>query len=334
MNSNPVIPMHAALQAYATTHLHPAAVTGAPRLANQGWESEVYFFSFSLPDAPPEERVLRLYAGGDSEKARREFEVIQRLRQAGYPVPQVYHLEPDPAPLGNPFIIMEKVQGEVLWQPLYHPASPQQGEQMLRLFARLYVRLHRLDPAPFSPSPAPHPVSGMLDSWQPYLTLLPGEDFASTWQWLRQREASVRGARPALNHFDFHANNILIRPDGSPAVIDWTGALVADPRYDLAWTLLLTEAYQGTAWRQRTLRAYEEEAGEAVLDLDFFDVAACLRRLFSILVSQAQGAQAMGMRPGAEQDMLQAEPIQRVYQRLQACTALPVPVVETLLARL
>lgn len=326
--------LHAAFQTYATTHLHPAAAVSAPRLVNQGWESQIYFFTLSLPGEPPREQVLRLYASGDGEKARREFEVMQRLRQAGYPVPQVYHLEPDSAPLGKPFIIMEKVDGEVLWDMLYHPASPQQGEQMLRLFAQLYVRLHRLDPAPFSPSPAAHPVSGMLDSWQPYLTLLPGDDFAPTWQWLRRREASVRGARPALLHFDFHANNILIRPDGSPSVIDWTGALVADPRYDLAWTLLLTEAYQGTDWRQRTLRAYEAEAGEAVLDLDFFDAAACLRRLFSILASVAQGAQAMGMRPGAEQDMLQAEPIRRVYQHLLACTALPVPVVETLLARL
>ena len=326
--------LHAAFQAYAAAHLHPATVVSAPRLANQGWESEVYFFSLSLPGAPPEERVLRLYASGNAEKARLEAGVMQRLHQAGYPVPRVDHLQPDPAPLGKPFIIMEKIEGDVLWPLLYTPASIRQGEHMLRLFAQLYVRLHRLDWRPFSPSPAPAPVSGLLDSWQPYLGLLPGGDFAPHWQWLRQRQASVRGARPALIHFDFHANNILIRSDGSPAVIDWTGALVADPRYDLAWTLLLTEAYESVEWRERILRAYEQEAGQAISDLDFFDVAACLRRLFSILVSQAQGAQSMSMRPGAEQGMLQAEPIRRVYRRMLAHTALPVPAVEALLARI
>lgn len=326
--------MRAALQAYISAHLNPAAEVGPPRLANQGWESEVYFFALNLPGASPAEWVLRLYAGGDVEKARREFDLLQRLRRVGYPVPEVYHLEPDAAPLGQPFIFMEKIEGQVLWPLLFDAPNRRARAEMLSLFAALYVQLHRLDWRAFSPSPAPHPVTGLLDSWQAYLALLPGDDFAPHWDWLRAKSAAIRSPRPALIHFDFHPNNILVRPDGSPAVIDWTGALLADPRYDLAWTLLLAEAYQGPAWRGRILRAYEQAAGQVMLDLDFFEVAACLRRLFSILVSQQRGAESMGMRPGAEANMLQPEPIRRVYHRLLAHTGQPAPAVESLLARI
>jgi hypothetical protein len=44
--------------------------------------------------------------------------------------------------------------------------------------------------------------------------------------------------------------------------------------------------------------------------LDFFDVAVCLRRLYSIATSITAGAEEMGMRPGAENIIQeQREPI-------------------------
>jgi aminoglycoside phosphotransferase (APT) family kinase protein len=71
-------------------------------------------------------------------------------------------------------------------------------------------------------------------------------------------------------------------------VIDWTGLQLSDPRFDLAWTLMLISAYQGSQWRQSFLEAYERHAGELLENLEFFDVAACTRRLYSIAVRSLQ----------------------------------------------
>ena len=36
---------------------------------------------------------------------------MHKLYQAGYPVPQVLHLEQETSPFGKPFVIMERVDG-------------------------------------------------------------------------------------------------------------------------------------------------------------------------------------------------------------------------------
>ena len=116
-------------------------------------------------------------------------------------------------------------------------------------------------------------------------------------------------------------------------VIDWTGAAISDARFDLAWTLLLVESYEGPEWRAKVLAEYERQAGGPIPGMDFFDAFACGRRLLSVVGSIKSGAGALGMRPGAEQVMRkQVEPLRRAAARLQTVTGL-VPVdIETLLA--
>ncbi len=46
-------------------------------------------------------------------------------------------------------------------------------------------------------------------------------------------------------HWDYHPGNVLLRDDSSAVVIDWTQIDVSDPRFDLAWTLLLVSSYEG-----------------------------------------------------------------------------------------
>ena len=158
---------------------------------------------------------------------------------------------------------------------------------------------------------------------------LPG--FTPVFNWLEQRKGQVRGAVPAVVHRDFHPNNILICPDGRLVVIDWTQIGVSDARYDLAWALLLLGTYEGTEWRERILREYERQVGHSLLDMDFFEVAACAKRLFSMVFSVQSGAEKMGMRPGAENIIRQeTEHIQRVYEVLRSRCDVVIPEVEAL----
>ncbi len=318
---------------------------------NRGWESDVYAFTAAW--GPPaqrlrEELILRIYPGNDAyEKSGREYHALALMRSAGYPVPRVDKLERDASPFGaaspgKPFLIMERVPGRPMWHMMFHSA-PWTRKKLMRLFCGLFVRLHAidwrariLDPAEFEPG-GPHGViERQLARWQaviePALEGLGG--FTASWEWLLGHQHDVVSDHATPVHWDFHPENMLLKKNGSAVVIDWTGFDLTDYRFDLAWTLLLVGCHEGPKWRVSVLREYERQAGRKVGDLEFFDVAACVRRLFSVIFSFTYGAEKLGMRPGAEAIMCrQALSISRNYDMLLQLTGLPIPEVEAFLKR-
>lgn len=100
---------------------------------SNGWESDVYSFVLQHGVGSHywrrEELVLRIYSGDFAYyKSAHEFHAMVRLAQAGYPVPRVLLLERECSPFGKPFVIMEKVAGQLMW-PLLFRAS---GERCAR----------------------------------------------------------------------------------------------------------------------------------------------------------------------------------------------------------
>ncbi len=316
-----------------------------------GWESDV--FSFDLVHGPPEDRtreplILRLYPGPAAlarAKAAHEFRALRLLARAGYPVPRVDALEADASPFGPPFLLMERVRGEVLGR-LAQGAEPGRRRAYLRLTMTLLARLHRLDPRPFAESPAAlgaadgrAPLRAMLDRWQAQIAALSGSAalgrdgaLEGLWGWFRAGAETVPPGRPAVIHLDFHQNNILLREDGSPVVIDWTGLDVADPRVDLAWTLVLSYG-GGPALQAAMLAEYERASGAAVEGLAYFSALAAARRVWSVCAALTLGAGALGMRPGAEEAIRRSLPaVAAHYRTVVATTGQRLPAVEELLA--
>ncbi len=311
-----------------------------------GWESDVY--AFDLEWGPPAARhrqtlVLRIYPGADAHaKSGREFHGMQRLHAAGYPVPRVLILERDASPFGQPFVIMERVAGESLWPHLFRATGPRQN-QLLTLFCDLLVRLHRLDWRPFAAvganghAPLPGPYA-FVDGWLALVRTATARfnlaDADALLDWLAERRDRVPCSRPAPVHWDFHPANVLLQADGSATVIDWTQIELSDPRFDLAWTLMLVGAAEGWAWRERILAGYTRLAGAAPEELDWFEVAACGKRLLSVAISLTAGPEVLGMRPEAVTMMRQGLPaLRNVYRLLTAHTGLRLPTIEHLLAQ-
>jgi aminoglycoside phosphotransferase (APT) family kinase protein len=117
-------------------------------------------------------------------------------------------------------------------------------------------------------------------------------------------------------------------------VIDWTQIQVSDSRFDLAWTLMLVGAAEGWHWRDRMLAEYERLAGAPVQELEWFEVAACSKRLFSVFVSFAAGPETLGMRREAVDLMRRQFPALRsVYELLVARTGLRLANIEEMLRR-
>lgn len=79
-------------------------------------------------------------------------------------------------------------------------------------------------------------------------------------------------------HGDFHLENILDN-HGRYTVIDWTNGQLGDPRYDLAWSLILKKIYVSARYADVFLSAYLSENDIQQKELEIFEALACLRWL-------------------------------------------------------
>jgi aminoglycoside phosphotransferase (APT) family kinase protein len=184
--------------------------------------------------------VLRIMRSGTSgARVRREAAAHAALDKAGFPVPRVLLAEPEPAPLGAPFLVMQRLPGETLWW-----AEQARGLAALpaipRRLAEIHARLHR--------------VSGELlrESAQTFGVDLAtmgvearGEDvgrridraglggLSEGARWLvRNRPAAAQAE--VICHGDFHPHNIMVEGEGLSGVIDWADVTLAEPTYDIA----------------------------------------------------------------------------------------------------
>lgn len=308
-----------------------------------GWEHEMYAFDVErlvAADRRREALVLRIYSGDSAyERAEREFHGMKLLYDAGYPVPRVHVLERASTPVGKPFVIMESVDGQLLGR-LVLDAPESKGQEFRALFIDLLVRLHSMDWRPFANYGVDYEALGPYAFADHYLveaqdTLrhhsLPG--FLPVVEWLRARRDAVPCVRPSVVHRDFHFNNILLRADGSSAVIDWTGLHVSDPRIDLAWTSLLVRTHVSVQRRDYLLQEYERRTGAKIEHLEWFEALACLWRLRDVLLVLSGRTEDLGFRAGTPTLIKQEMgAIRRVYDLLLERTAIRVPEVERLFA--
>lgn len=274
-----------------------------------GWESDNYLLivEYGAPRRR-EDWVWRIYSGAGSQvKAAREFNSMKKLRGAGYPVPRVFLLETEHSPVERPFVIMEYVQGEVMWD-LLGKASVGRQAQLIDQFCRLFVQLHDLDWRQFDDSlPGDDPFF-FIDRWHKeahgVLQNFPDFDGSSFLEWVTARRALFSCTHPSPAHQDFHPGNILVNENDVATVIDWTNFAVTDSRFDLAWTLVLVHTYGGTELRDQILQGYQRYSGKPLEQIETFEAIACARRLLDLTVSLTQGAEHIGMNEQAVKSML------------------------------
>jgi aminoglycoside phosphotransferase (APT) family kinase protein len=276
-----------------------------------GWETEIYGFTLEYrePNRSVSRRlVARLYPGRYAvEKAEHEFGVIGRLGEAEYPVPAVHDIETDLEVLGMPFITMDWIEGHSMMDDFLGTPIEELGPH-LETFTSLFVDLHRVDPARVFPeSPCFEDTSDYLDLALER-TRRGLEERGPPWlgpvlDWLEEGKHEVSPGRFSVLHRDFHPGNIMVRPDGSHAVIDWGASSFGDFREDLMWTVLLVSAFWGRPLGEAILEAYQRVAGEEVRDAGIFEVAAIYRRIQDTSISFMRGAEEAGMRAGAVEQM-------------------------------
>lgn len=255
--------------------LEGLSITHLDKLAD-GWESDNYLLTVEYGGIPKTRAdwVWRIYSGTSSQvKAAHEYDSMKNLLGAGYPVPRVFLLEAEHSPVDRPFIIMEYIQGDVMWNLLGKVPADRRA-QLLDQFCRLFVQLHELDWKQFDVHlPGDDPFF-FIDQWlneaRGVLENFPEVDGFPFFEWVEARRALFACARPTPVHQDFHPGNILVRADDSSLVIDWTNFAITDFRFDLAWTLVLAHAHGWPGLRDQILQGYQHHAGKPVEQIEAF----------------------------------------------------------------
>jgi aminoglycoside phosphotransferase (APT) family kinase protein len=177
----------------------------------------------------------------------REYRVLRALADSDVPVPNALLFHADPALIGTPFYVMERLDGRILPWLRSPGVEPAQRRAMILEMVDTLARLHRVD----------WRAVGLADFGKPggfFRRQL--ERLARQWQAL-PRSGSPDAQRligwlfanvpdddtTTLAHGDFRIGNLMFHP-GEPRVIgvlDWELATLGHPLSDLAYLVL--------AWR-------------------------------------------------------------------------------------
>ncbi len=166
------------------------------------------------------------------------------------PVPPIRWYEPSAEPLGAPFFVMGRVDGDVPTDmPPYHQDGwvtaipPEERAAMWWSTLEIMARLHALDPADFAfldqPSYGTTGIGQRLGYYEHYLKWAypgPQPTAVQALEWLRAHRPAETEPEPiAVLWGDARIGNVIFQSGVPRAVLDWETAMLGAPEEDLAW---------------------------------------------------------------------------------------------------
>ncbi|MEU6353737.1 phosphotransferase family protein [Streptomyces sp. NPDC047072] len=306
------------LTAWLHTRLPGAKAVNVTVPASNGMSSETLLFDIEHPEPPLRACALRLAADPSAYTVFPVYDMVRQYRTMAtvarftdLPVPKTQWLEEDPAPLGAPFFVMERVEGRVPPDVMpytyegnwLHVASDAEREHLEAASIGLLARLHDqvpLEQAEFLT------LSGDGDSLRRHVTAQ-----RAYYDWVvdglarsplierafdRLEELWPRDpGQPVLTWGDARIGNVIYDGFDPVAVLDWEMAAPAPREVDLGWTVYLHRFFQDLteAFGQRGLpdflrrdrieARYAELTGHTPHDMDFFTLYAALRHAIVML---------------------------------------------------
>jgi len=237
----------------------------------------------------------------------RQFGVMELVgRLSAVPVPKVYWSEPDPEPLGTPFFVMERIDGQVPPDILPYnfgswltEATPEQRQQLQEKTVGVLAALHGIQRAQrefafLEPDgSAPTALGRHVADQRAYYEWVVADGMRSPlieacFEWLEAHWPSHQGPT-ALSWGDSRIGNILYRDFAPVAVLDWEMAGLAPPEVDIAWLIFLHRFFEDIAAdnglpglpdllrRDEVAATYESMTGYTPRDLDFYTMYAATR---------------------------------------------------------
>lgn len=229
-----------------TDWLAQYGVLGTPQVAQFPGGASNLTYLLTYPDR---ELVLRTpprgHKAASSHDMGREARVMAAL--AGrFPVPPIVAQCADPAVIGQPFYVMERVRGVILRSdpPADLIIGPALAAGLADRMVSLLAELHALDPAEVGLADldkGPGYVARQVGGWSKRYRaarLPDSPDGEAVMAWLDAHQPA--DVRRCLIHNDWRFDNLILDP-ASPrhvlAVLDWEMATVGDPLMDLGAAL-------------------------------------------------------------------------------------------------
>ncbi|WBY03084.1 phosphotransferase family protein [Ramlibacter tataouinensis] len=239
--------------------------------------------------------------------ARPQALALASLKDSRVPVAALVAWSDDPAILGAPFFICEKVAGEVIEPWRLQSIDPGRRARLAEAFVEILGHLHapgtpvgalQSDAQPVTPENA---VELEIDHWSQRLrewACKPLPLLSWSERWLR---SNVRAApRLCIVHGDFRLGNFLADDTRVSAVLDWEMVHVGHPLEDLGWLFSATfnkgsRRLFGELEREAALDRYATVSGIRVADADlhYFECLA-LYKSIAITVAAQYSAQRRG----------------------------------------
>lgn len=219
-------------------------ITDAQPLYGGFWAAMQRLTVAGQPDGVPRKLVFRV--APDGPMGAKELAVQRSVADLGFPTPVVRLAGTDGA---TTWSVMDFAAGSPPLDGLDGLAALRKGPSILRrLPGQLAVplaRLHQLEPGPVTEAvTADAPtvawtVDDLLGHFEAAADILGHQDLTATIRHLTATRPP--DGKTVVCHGDYHPFNLLVTDDGSATVLDWTGAILADPAFDLAFTTLLLE---------------------------------------------------------------------------------------------
>ena len=216
-------------------------------------------------------RVFTMPEHRDGAAARRYWDAISGIpATAAILIPRPVLLDAEGKLLGLPCMVMTRLHGTPL-------ARPSNEENWIDQLAGAMAAIHRIDvnslPAEYRRNPVPADLMDTrLSRWPP--TIL--EDL-----W-REMADALRKAAPlvisngmVLTHHDFWFGNTLWSGERLTGIIDWDGAIIDDPGYDVGYARGDMQLVLGGDAPDRLLARYEARRGP-LHAMPFWDLVAVL----------------------------------------------------------
>lgn len=236
-----------------------------------------------------ERMILRRLPAGlsvvDKLKIETEAAIMRAIEQAGVPSPRVRYVIAPEDDLGRGFF-MTYVDGEALGRKIVRDEQfAAIRPKLARMVGEMLARIHAVDVTQFPELPRFTPaqeVAILFENYQSWSE--PRPVFELAFRWLNEHMPPASPMR--LVHGDFRNGNMIIRPDGISAVLDWELAHVGDPMQDLGWLCIGAWRYSvidkpvgGFGEREDLLAGYEAGGGGKVgLDvLRFWETLGSVR---------------------------------------------------------